>query len=116
MTTTDLPATPAVEAPVQYQATPASAPAPSTPATVNGFSVTALVLGIVGIVAGQWFLSVAAIVFGFVARNKEPQSRLLANWGLALGFVGAFGWLIVAIIGLSIALPFAAFTAPFWAF
>lgn len=85
---------------------PAVAPA-AAPAATNGFSITALVLGITGIALGQWLLSVAAIVFGFVARNREPGARLMANWGLVLGFVGAFGGILLGIIGV------AAF-APFW--
>lgn len=85
-----------------------AAPAAATPATTtNGFSITALVLGIAGIALGQWLLSIAAIVFGFIARNREPSGRLMANWGLVLGFVGTFGGILFAIIGL------AAF-APFW--
>lgn len=88
--------------------TPAAPAVPAaTPAATNGFSITALVLGMTGIALGQWFLSIAAIVFGFVARNREPGARLMANWGLVLGFVGAFGGILFGIIGI------AAF-APFW--
>lgn len=85
------------------------APAPvTTPAApVHGFSITALVLGITGIVLGQWLLSVGAIVFGFVSRSKEPPARLMANWGLVLGFVGTFGWLILGILGVAIFAPLA---------
>ena len=86
---------------------PTAAPAATVATTTNGFSITALVLGIAGIALGQWLLSVAAIVFGFVARNREPGARLMANWGLVLGFVGVFGGILFGIIG------FAAF-APFW--
>ena len=100
-------ATPALEA--APASVPATAPATATP----GFSIAALVTGIVGIVGGQWWLSVAAIVLGFVARNREPQSRIMANWGLVLGFVGAFGWLIVGILGVAFFAPFA-LAAPFW--
>jgi hypothetical protein len=89
-------------------AAPAESIAPvATPATTNGFSITALVLGIAGIALGQWLLSVAAVVFGFVARNREPNGRLMANWGLVLGFVGVFGGILFGIVGL------AAF-APIW--
>jgi hypothetical protein len=85
----------------------APAVAPAAPATTtNGFSITALVLGITGIALGQWFLSVAAIVFGFVARNREPGARLMANWGLVLGFVGTFGGILFGIIGLTVFAPF----------
>jgi hypothetical protein len=83
------------------------APAAAPATTTNGFSITALVLGIAGIALGQWLLSVAAIVLGFVARNREPSARLMANWGLVLGFVGVFGGILFGLIG------FAAF-APLW--
>jgi len=90
-------------------AAPAESIAPAAPvaATTNGFSITALVLGIAGIALGQWLLSVAAVVLGFIARNREPGSRIMANWGLVLGFVGVFGGILFGIIG------FAAF-APLW--
>ena len=90
-------------------AAPAESLAPAAPAattTTNGFSITALVLGITGIALGQWLLSVAAIVLGFIARNREPGSRLMANWGLVLGFVGVFGGILFGIIGLAAFVPF----------
>lgn len=87
--------------------TPAVTPVTAPVAATGGFSITALVLGITGIALGQGLLSIGAIVFGFVARSKEPQSRLMANWGLVLGFVGLFGGLLLGLMGL------AAF-APFW--
>ncbi|MBX3195081.1 MAG: DUF4190 domain-containing protein [Microbacteriaceae bacterium] len=86
--------------------TPAIA-APAPAATTNGFSITALVLGITGIVLGQWLLSVVAVVIGFVARSKEPAARLMANWGLVLGFVGVFGGILLGIIGLTLFAPLA---------
>lgn len=87
---------------------------PVTPATTNGFSITALVLGISGIALGQWLLAVAAIVFGFVARTREPGGRLMANWGLVLGFVGVFGGILLGIIGFAVFAPFWALGS--WAF
>lgn len=75
-------------------------------APTNGFSITALVLGITGIALGQGLLSVAAIVFGFVARNREPSGRLTANWGLVLGFVGALGGFVLGIVGVAVFAPF----------
>jgi hypothetical protein len=97
--------------------TTATAPALETqPATTEpapagtagtGLATSALVLSIVGIVLGQGLISVAAIIVAFVSRAKEPTGRLLANWGLALGFVGLFGGLLLALLGI------AAF-APLW--
>ena len=103
MTTTELSAASAVE--------PTTASVPAT--TTNGLSIASLVLAIAGIAAGFWFASVAAIVVGFMARTREPQSRTMANWGLVLGFVGAFWWVAVGIVGLAVLAPFAAFL-PFW--
>ena len=103
MTTTELSAASAVE--------PTTASVPAT--TTNGLSIASLVLGVAGIVAGFWFASIAAIVVGFLARTREPQSRTMTNWGLVLGFVGAFWWVAVGIVGLAVLAPFAAFL-PFW--
>ncbi len=105
MTKTD--SVPSTSAAPAESIAPAAAPAATAGTTTNGFSITALVLGIAGIALGQWLLSVAAVVFGFVARNREPSARLMANWGLVLGFVGVFGGILFGIVGL------AAF-APIW--
>lgn len=84
---------------------PVAEPAPL--ASTGAFSITALVLGITGIALGQGLLSIGAIVFGFVARSKEPQARLMANWGLVLGLIGTFGGFLLAIWGFAAFLPFA---------
>jgi hypothetical protein len=90
-------------------------PEPAPVAGTNGFSITALVLGITGIALGQGLLSIGAIVFGFVARGREPQARLMANWGLVLGLVGTFGGLLLALWGFAAFLPFALW-AGVWGF
>lgn len=88
---------------------PYAVPAPAAPAASasNGFSVSSLVLGIASIPTGLAVAGIAAIVLGFVARGREPQGRTMANWGIVLGFVGLFGWLIFAIIGFAFFAPFA---------
>ena len=80
---------------------PVEAPVAST--TV--FSTTALVLSVVGIVLGQGLISIAAIIFGFVGRTKEAEGRLIANWGIVLGFVGVFGGAMLALLGIAAFLP-----------
>lgn len=73
----------------------------------NGFSIASFVLGIVSIPTGWFAAGILAIIFGFLARSREPQGRTMSAWGIALGFVGTFGWLIFAILGFLIAAPFA---------
>jgi len=118
---TDTTSTPTVEPAVDPAAAQAPAPQPTVPenpyavaapaapaqAASNGFSVSSLVLGIASIPTGLAVAGIVAIVLGFVARNREPQGRTMANWGIALGFVGLFGWLIFAIIGFAFVAPFA---------
>jgi len=98
-----------------YAATQTSPAQPVAAATSTPpLSLTALILGIAAIPTGWWLASVAAIVLGFVARSREPHGRTMANWGLALGFVGAFGWVILAIIGFAFFAPFAIWGAVAW--
>lgn len=99
---------PVAEAPEAQQPAPLAAPEPAAvpTATTNGLSITSLVLAITGILLAQGWLSVAAIVFGFIGRAKEPSARTIANWGVVLGFVGLFGGLILAITGLALLSPF----------
>jgi F0F1-type ATP synthase membrane subunit c/vacuolar-type H+-ATPase subunit K len=104
MTTTDIPVPPTA---------PAVAPVPAAATTTPGLSIAALITGIVGIIGGFWFAGIAAIVLGFMARTREPQARTMSTWGIVLGFVGTFGWVIAAVVGLAFAAPFLAF-APFW--
>ncbi|WP_213815180.1 DUF4190 domain-containing protein [Glaciihabitans sp. dw_435] len=84
-------------------------PAPAlSPARTLG--ILSLIGGIASIVFGQTVLiPVAAIVLGFLARQREPYSRAYANWGIALGIIALFGWVAVLILGALIAVPFAIF-------
>ena len=117
---TDTTSTPVTDQPVTDQAAPeqqpaapenpyaAPRPAANAPASAtNGFSIASLVLGIASIPTGWAIAGVLAIIFGFLARSREPQARTMSTWGIVLGFVGTFGWLIFAILGFAIAAPFA---------
>jgi hypothetical protein len=73
-------------------------------------SILSLVAGIASLIFGQTFIvPVAAIVLGFLARTREPASRTMSTWGIVLGFVSMFGWLVVILISLIIAAPFLLF-------
>ena len=128
---TDTTSTPAVEpateqtsatqtaaAPTTVPANPYAVPAAAPTASAsNGFSISSLVLGIASIPTGLAIAGIAAIVLGFVARGREPQGRTMANWGIALGFVGLFGWILFAIIGFAFFAPFALWGAGWgWGF
>ena len=108
MTTTD-------SATTAIPASPAAQPASAS--TTNTLSIVSLVLGIAGIVLGQGLLAVGAIVLGFVARRREPLGIATANWGLALGFVGVFGGMLLSILAFFGLAPLFLFGAlPFWDF
>lgn len=72
----------------------------------SALSVTSLVLSILAIALGQGVLAVAGVILGLVARRREPASRTTANWGVAIGFVALFGWIVLAMFGLAVATPF----------
>jgi len=120
---TDTTSTPAPELTADAQSTAAPAPQPAGPenpyarpaapvdptasAPSNGFSIASLVLGIASIPTGWAIAGILAVVFGFLARSREPQARTMSTWGIVLGFVGVFGWLVVAILGIAVFAPFA---------
>src|SRR5690606_37975996 len=101
--TAEQPSAAAPENPYAAPRTESSAPASAT----NGFSIASLVLGIASIPTGWAIAGILAIVFGFLGRSREPQGRTMSTWGIVLGFVGTFGWLVVGILGFAIAAPFA---------
>ena len=78
----------------------------------SGMSVTALVLGIIGLIPWLCFLSVLAIIFGAVGigqTGKDPylKGKGMAVTGLILGIVSIAFWIIFWVwVG----------TAFFWAF
>ena len=84
-----------------------------TPFGEKTLSYVSFWLGVASVVLSPTVLvPVAAIVLGFMARNREPAGRTWATWGIVLGFVMAFGWLVALIVGgvaALAALPFVAF-------
>lgn len=100
MTTTQSPAT-----------TAADPAAPATFAT-RTLSTLSLIGGIVSIALGQtFFVPIAAIVLGVLGYRQEPTGRAFAIWGIVLGCVALFGWMIFAFIGLLLAGPWLWFAA-----
>ena len=80
---------------------------PTTYVESKTLSVVALVLGIISVVLGYTFIvPIAAIVVGVLGYRREPAARAFAVWGIALGALMAFGWLIVGFAGLLFAGPF----------
>lgn len=66
-------------------------------------SIAALAFGQAGL------LPIVAIVLGFVARRQEPAGRTFSLWGIILGFVALFGWILVPLAAFSFAGPFILF-------
>ena len=84
------------------ESTPAATTAPKT------LSILSLVAGVAAIPLGHLFvLPIAAIVLGFIARDREPAGRSLANWGIGLGFVLLFWWVLVGALAVSFFVPLA---------
>ena len=102
-----------------YAQPPYAAPRPQqggaypTPFGEKTLSYVSFWLGVASVVLSPTVLvPVAAIVLGFLARTREPAGRIWATWGIVLGFVMAFGWLVVLIAGgvaALAAIPFLAF-------
>ncbi|QEO13367.1 DUF4190 domain-containing protein [Agromyces intestinalis] len=82
-----------------------------TPDTTTGFSIAALVLGLVSIFAGFTFVvPIVGLVLGILGLRREPQSRTMAIWGIVLNGVMLAGSLLVAVGALAVGLamlPFA---------
>jgi hypothetical protein len=85
-----------------------STPTPVSAAPSRTLSILSLVAAIASIPLGHLIvLPIAAIVLGFVARNREPAARTLANWGIGVGFVLLFWWIAVGALALTFLLPIA---------
>ena len=86
---------------------PAAISAPvADPAVARPLSITAFALGLASVALGQtWLVPIAAIVLGAMGYKREPAGRALAVWGIVLGSVMAFGWLVAAVVGIAMAGP-----------
>ena len=85
---------------------PAATAAPTSIAADRTLSVLALIAGIVSVVFGQTFLiPVGAMVLGVLGYRREPAGRAFAVWGIVLGGVMLFGWMLLAIYGVVVAAP-----------
>jgi hypothetical protein len=83
-------------------------PPPAVAAPPRTLSILSLVAAIASVPLGHFvILPIAAIVLGFFARSREPWARTMSTWGIALGFVVLFWWVIVGAIALSFWLPLA---------
>lgn len=101
MTNTTSPTT--VPEPVEVSAQQAALPRPI--AQTRALSIVSLVLSASAILLGQIPLAIGGIVAGFIARRDEPAHRTFSTWGIVLGFVGVFGWLVFAMIGVAAIFP-----------
>jgi hypothetical protein len=98
-----------VETMTTTEATPTrtSAPTPGAFTQERTLSTLALIGGIASIVFGQTVLvPVAAMVLGVLGYQREPFGRAFAVWGIVLGAVALFGWVLFAIAGALFVLPF----------
>lgn len=86
------------------------APALGTTAATSGsrtLSIISFAGAIAALVFGQTvILPIVAIVLGFVARRQEPAGRTFALWGIILGFVGLFGWMLLPLAAVAFVGPF----------
>jgi len=68
--------------------------------------ILSLIGGAASIVFGQLvILPIAAIILGFISRSKEPDAKAFATWGIVLGFLSLFGWIIIALVAAALAAP-----------
>jgi uncharacterized membrane protein (UPF0136 family) len=80
---------------------------PQSVAPTKTLSLLSFIAGVAGfLMAHTVVVPVAAIVLGFLARAKEPTPHPFATWGIVLGFVALFGWIVVALLAASFALPY----------
>ncbi|HEY2642793.1 MAG TPA: DUF4190 domain-containing protein [Galbitalea sp.] len=78
----------------------------ATPAESRTLSILSLVAAIAAIPLGHvLLLPIAAIVLGFIARQRELTGHSMSTAGIVIGFVVLFGWVAVGLIALTIVLP-----------
>ena len=83
-------------------------PTPAVAAPARTLSILSLVAAIASVPLGHLvILPIAAIVLGFLARTREPSGRTLSNWGIGIGFVILFWWMVVGIIAVTFWVPLA---------
>ena len=89
---------------------PAATAAPVSTTNERLLSTLALIAGIVSVVFGQTlFVPIAAIVLGYLGYRREPAGRAFAIWGMVLGAVMLFGWMLLAVVGALFFIPFIPF-------
>ena len=78
----------------------------------KGFSITALVLGLVSILFGFTFLMpIAALIFGLIGLNKEPAGKGMALVGVIIGGLALLVWLLIVLAFSSVIGTFLSFLA-----
>ena len=88
------------------ESTQTPTPTATTLAPARTLSILSLVAALVSIPLGHLIvLPIVAIVLGFIARAREPEGRLLSLWGIIVGFVLLFWWLIAGAIAASFVVP-----------
>jgi uncharacterized membrane protein len=86
-------------------------PAPASPVVASPprtLSILSLVAAIASVPLGHFvILPIAAIILGFLARSREPWARTMSTWGIVLGFVLLFWWVLVGLLAVMVWLPLA---------
>jgi hypothetical protein len=85
-------------------------PDPVSPAATptRTLSILSLVAACAAIPLGHVILlPIAAIVLGFLARQREPWGRTLSTWGIVVGFVLLFWWILVWAFAAAFVVPLA---------
>ncbi len=111
---TDFSDTPASNRPGPQRVSPAEPPPSPTAASPsgakNGLGITALVVAVAGLatsftVVGGIGLGIAAVVFGFIARDRvgrgEATNRGVATTGVALGVLAVVSGLVFVVIWIA---------------